>query len=567
MNYNIKHFDLILHEKTKEEFGYNIDELTIGSNKFIYHRCFICNGLKKTRFISFVNNMGITHKGECSKKLGEIRNLEKYGVKNPSELNFIKERIKENNIKKFGVDNPMKLDEFKDKLRQNVIDKYGINNISKLDKIKNKKIETSLKNYGVLHPLKSPKICDKKNKTNIEKYGGNAPQCSNEIKEKTILTNIKKRGVRNVMQDKIVSIKAGKNRIAKGTTRKIFNKEYWLLQSFGDCHIANDQELPEVWSESSCIYVDVICSCNKRWKVIFKDLVSGNTKSCGHNHKSREQQEVYNFIEKELDIRCVEEYKIDGKKFDIFIPNLNICIEYHGLVWHCEMFNNKPMCDYEKYLICKNNNIRYISIYQDEWIYEKDRVKNYLRYVLGSGVKYKVRPQKLNIVYEKTFTKEARDFIKQYHYLSEKTQIQHVWQCYYGGILIGVMCIGKPTRQNINEPYELKRVCLHPDYKCYGLWSYLLKNFVNKILSGTLTSFSDNRRDTGNLYGKLGFIKIKELKPDYWWTDRTHRFHKSGFRKTSEERLTGKTEKELREEQGYYRIWDCGKTKCNIVLG
>jgi hypothetical protein len=30
------------------------------------------------------------------------------------------------------------------------------------------------------------------------------------------------------------------------------------------------------------------------------------------------------------------------------------------------------------------------------------------------------------------------------------------------------------------------------------------------------------------------------------------------LRKTPEERLTGKSEVELRVEQGYNRIWDCG---------
>jgi hypothetical protein len=38
------------------------------------------------------------------------------------------------------------------------------------------------------------------------------------------------------------------------------------------------------------------------------------------------------------------------------------------------------------------------------------------------------------------------------------------------------------------------------------------------------------------------------------------------LKKTPEERLINKTEKELRQEQGFYRIWDCGKKRWVLFL-
>lgn len=66
---------------------------------------------------------------------------------------------------------------------------------------------------------------------------------------------------------------------------------------------------------------------------------------------------------------------------------------------------------------------------------------------------------------------------------------------------------------------------------------------------------------TGDVYKKIGMIKDGEIDPDYYWVKGRKRYHKSGLRKTEEEKLSGKTEKELREEQDYFRIYDLGKIR------
>ena len=63
------------------------------------------------------------------------------------------------------------------------------------------------------------------------------------------------------------------------------------------------------------------------------------------------------------------------------------------------------------------------------------------------------------------------------------------------------------------------------------------------------------------MYEKIGFKLDGELKPDYYWMRSNKRHHKSGLRKTKEEKKSGKTEVEFREAQGYARIWDLGKKR------
>ena len=75
-----------------------------------------------------------------------------------------------------------------------------------------------------------------------------------------------------------------------------------------------------------------------------------------------------------------------------------------------------------------------------------------------------------------------------------------------------------------------------------------------------LKSFCDMRYANifNPVYEVLGFtLKCKtNYTPHYCKGQK--RYRNFSLRKTPEERLTGKTEWELRREQGYDRIWDCG---------
>lgn len=50
--------------------------------------------------------------------------------------------------------------------------------------------------------------------------------------------------------------------------------------------------------------------------------------------RSKAEDEIINLLKKE-NIECIPNYKIESKIFDIFIPKLNLLIEYNGDYWHC----------------------------------------------------------------------------------------------------------------------------------------------------------------------------------------------------------------------------------------
>jgi hypothetical protein len=100
-----------------------------------------------------------------------------------------------------------------------------------------------------------------------------------------------------------------------------------------------------------------------------------------------------------------------------------------------------------------------------------------------------------------------------------------------------------------------------PGFRIHGVWSKVLQIFKDNYSFKSIVSFSDNRLFSGGVYAKMGFVKDGDVRQDYYWVKGSKRHHKSALRKTEEEKKTGKTEIELREAQGYKRIWDVGKTR------
>ena len=137
----------------------------------------------------------------------ELKMIEHYGVRNPYQLESVKEKCKQTLIKKYGVDHPSKSKEIQEKIKQTTLKYYGVDNCAKSEIVKEKSKQTLLEKYNVDNTLKSdiikekvkqtciekygveyvsqvPAIKEKKLKTMNKKYGGNAPICDENIKKK-----------------------------------------------------------------------------------------------------------------------------------------------------------------------------------------------------------------------------------------------------------------------------------------------------------------------------------------------------------------------------------------------
>lgn len=254
---------------------------------------------------------------------------------------------------------------------------------------------------------------------------------------------------------------------------------------------------------------------------------------------------------------------INPFELDIFIPSINLAIEYNGLIWHSEKFSEDYKIKHLRKLnICNEKGIRLIQIFEDEWIYKKEIVVSRIKSILGKydNVIYARKCEIKNVDYD-----VAAKFLNENHlqgFCHSKIQ----YGLYYNNELISVMTFGhtrqmKKYNEYYNKTFELLRFAVKQNTIVIGGASKLLNHFIKNNDFNEIVSYADKRWSQGNLYFNLGFEHTHDSKPNYFYVDgkiRKNRFNyrksnlvKKGYDKT-------KSEHEIMKELGFYRIYDCG---------
>ena len=267
---------------------------------------------------------------------------------------------------------------------------------------------------------------------------------------------------------------------------------------------------------------------------------------------------------------------LNGKEIDILIEDKKIGIEFNGNKWHSEWFGGKDRFNHlNKTLLANEKGYGLMHIFEDEFEYKKDIVLNKIKHLLG------VNNDLPKIYARKTTVKEigrnvCGSFLDYFHIQGSPNNNSTVsLGCFFGETLVGVMCF-KLIRKGGFE-YDLTRFASDYNYVCVGVGSKMLQYFIKRYNPQSIISFADRRwtmNKSDNLYTKLGFKLVQELKPEYRYynerVDRYTRFHKFGFRKQILNKKyalpLSMTETEMVKELGYDRIWDCGLFKYELKL-
>jgi len=296
-----------------------------------------------------------------------------------------------------------------------------------------------------------------------------------------------------------------------------------------------------------------------------------NTDICPHchprkYHRSEGEIQLYVFI-KSIKNDALHNYRQKYSnmifEMDIYVPSLNLAFEYNGLYWHSEIvleYNNKSKWnDYKKYIELSKNNIKLITVFEDEWLNNPDIVKSRIRGLLN-GIHNKIYAR--NCVVKEISSKECSIFCKNNH-IQSKGRSNIRLGLFSGDILVSVMtfCKNNISRKNYNS-WELNRFCSLLNTTVVGGASKLFSYFKKNYNIDTVISYADRRWSSGDIYKLLGFKCDRNTFPNYWYflPNELKRINRYTLRKTSKDD-PNKTEKEIREDQGYYRIWDCGNSK------
>lgn len=286
---------------------------------------------------------------------------------------------------------------------------------------------------------------------------------------------------------------------------------------------------------------------------------------------SRFQNEVYQYITKQLNIKCNINNRgiIDPLEIDIFIPSHNIAIECNGIYWHTESNGKSKNYHKLKYKQCRSKNIQLIQIWESEWNNKQNIVKSIIANKLG---KYNNKIYARKCTIKKIVCKHTKaDFLNNNH-LQGNDNSQISYGLLYNNELVAIMTFGhrKIVKGNYNE-WEMIRFCTKQNCIVIGGASKLLKHFIHIHAPKNIITYADLRYSQGDLYNQIGFNFIHESAPGYWYVVKGQLKHRSGFMKHRLSKILKNYDENLSEYQnmlnnGFDRIWDCGHAVFNMQL-
>ena len=290
---------------------------------------------------------------------------------------------------------------------------------------------------------------------------------------------------------------------------------------------------------------------------------SNRCPKCNKVGTSKQELDLINLINSihegviEHDREIIKPYELD-----IVIPSKKIAIEYCGLYWHSELAGKDRKYHLNKLNLCNEKGYKLITVFEDEWLLRKNIVISRLKNILGVS---------LNTIYARKckireiLVKDVRLFCEENHLQGYGSGASIKIGAFYNDELVSVMTFSKPSlakgyRKHKEGVFELHRFCSKLNYRVVGIASKLLKHFKRNYDWSEIFSYADRRWSDGNVYEKLGLSFIGETQPNYWYIDRQKRIHRFVLRKKPEE-PKNITEWDIRQIQGWNRIWDCGNLK------
>lgn len=316
------------------------------------------------------------------------------------------------------------------------------------------------------------------------------------------------------------------------------------------------------------------CSiCSHEYKTRFTNLRNGFGKCpvCfpRHTHKSKGEAEVYDFIKSIYSGTVIQSYKnlIVNKdkrtnlELDIFLPEKNIAVEFNGLYWHSECILESPVNYHlNKLNLCMEKNVFLVQIFEDEWNNKKEIVKNMLIHKLGLSTNKKIHARQCLIKEISSIDKNI--FLEKNHIQGADISSVNIG-AFYENKLVSVMTF---INKSIKEYFwTLSRFSVENTLMVPGIAGRLISYFKNSYTWSKIYTFSDLRYSVGDLYYKIGFKKEEQGSPNYWYADNQgRRIHRFNLRKRPDD-PKDIPEWILRQNEGYYRIWDCGLLKFSMT--
>lgn len=483
-----------------------------------------------------------SHNTEYSKRKREQTCLKKYGCKNPFGNDSIKTKIKNTNIKKYGVPYVMQNKLIQKKSEETCMKKYGVDRYSKTEEYNKKKRETCLLRYGNEYVSRLPSVKEKTRDTCISKYG---VDCTSRIPgrhEKTVKTLIRKYGKNYKNKLFIGHGNIGQSKRAYGYILKsklvdpLFTEEDYIQGKLKDinymfkfrCKICGT-EFMSIWDNGKC-YVCPKCS--------------------NPNGTSELEKELYDFLCKETGRKLPHNNRdlIKPYELDIVDYESKICVEFDGLYWHSDLNNKDNNYHIQKTKKCNSIGYKLIHVFEDEWKFKNNVVKNKLIEIFNSCHLNSVEYDRIGILNNET----AIVFLNE-NDLFDIKEFDISIGMYSGNTLISIMTF----KDRMFGNWDLTGFCNKIGEYSVGTFKKLLDYFTYNYKPVKITTEQDTRWLNTDIFETFGFKKVLETQPRPCYIN----FNSGRIEKIDNcDILQYHNDQVMFRKLGYAKIYDCGTT-------
>lgn len=470
-----------------------------------------------------------------------------------------------NRLKKYNLSRESKynIDAIKQAYEQ---DNFNITQLLKLAKISNR---TVLLNILEKNNIKNP---IKENISELYLAGFSDSEIATElnIDIKEVLYNkrhhsIYRLKILNIDKDELQSLRT-KNTLAEiaekyncsERTISAYIKKYKLPEKDKQQFYFDEAEITELYIKFN-LTMDEIAEIKGCCRKTINDFIRsiGITKT---NKENSLERKIREFLEN-LNINYIQNDRkyLEGKEIDFYLPDYKIGLEICGLYWHSTKVNKDKYHIKNKFKLAENKNIRLITIFEDEILDNFKIVKQRLIHILNKNID-KIYAR--NCVVQEITNTEGIRFLKNYH-IQGSGKNKLYYGAYYNNDLVAVMTFSRPSiaKGSAKADWELNRFASKGNI--VGIASKMFKHFIRKHPKNTIISYADLRWNTGDLYNQLGFKYSHTSNPNYWYVQKQERLHRFSCTKqkllkkfpNSSSKLTEET---IAENNGLYRIYDCG---------
>lgn len=400
-------------------------------------------------------------------------------------------------LKRYGTTHPCQSQEIQDKIKQTNIERYGVENYSKTPEFIRRIEQTNILKYGTKHRLQNQTELQKHKATMLEKYGAEYAMQSEELNNRNQVS--KWSGIIDTSDCK--TYEDVKRKYIKSLGIKYEGSVENIL--IGSPEYPRSKAVLEMFLGLAEPDIDIVKRdiSNYYWYARSLGLEIAPAKV------SDQEKELGEFVSSLCECEFNNRTIIAPKELDIWVPSMNIAIEYNGEYWHSSDRVGKTYHK-DKTVSCEEKCVQLLHIWAYNWINKQDIVKSIIRSKLGKSDVLYARKCQVKIV----DNNDVREFFNNTH-LKGYRNASITFALMFNAEIVMAMSFSRHREYE----WELTRMASKLNTTVVGGMSRLLAAFRKHTNARSVMSYVDRDISNGKSYYGCGFELLKITEPSYWY--------------------------------------------------